>query len=82
MRTTVKTFRFPHPLADQLAREAEKRNCTVADIVREAIAVYFERLQAEAMILALEQRLTGRIDAQTQHIDAGLQKILALAVSE
>lgn len=79
MRTAVKTFRFPHQLSDQLAREAEKRNCTSADIVRDALSEFFERRQAEAMILQLEQRIGARLDSQTQQIYAILQKILALA---
>lgn len=80
MRTTVKSIRLPHSLADQIAREAEKRNCTLADVTRDALSEYFERRQAEAMLLGLEQRINTRIDAQTRHLDDGLKKILSLAV--
>jgi hypothetical protein len=79
MRTAVKTIRFTHPIADLLSKEAEKRNVTVSDIVREAISDHFEHRQAEALILALEMRIAAKIDSNTQFINSGIQKILSLA---
>jgi hypothetical protein len=75
----VRTFRFNHAIVDQIGREAERQKTTGADIVRLALAQYFEHRQTEATLLGLEQRLTARLDAQGQHLSAGLQKILSLA---
>jgi hypothetical protein len=79
MRTTVRTIRFTHSLADQITREAERQKTTAADIVRTALSEYFEHRQTEAAMLGLEQRLVARLDAHGQHLSAGLQKILSLA---
>ena len=47
--------------------------------VRKALAEYFDNRQKEAALLALEARLTARLDAHSQHLSTGLQKILSLA---
>lgn len=79
MRTTVKTYRLTHAIADQLDREAERQRTTSADIVRTAIAQYFENQQQAAVTLSSEARILAHMDAQTKHISAGLAKILSLA---
>lgn len=80
MRTAVKSFRLTHPVCELLEREAEKKNTTTTDIVRIAVAEYFDHRQTEAALLALEQRLAQRLDAQHHTLHAGLEKILSLAV--
>lgn len=80
MRTAVKSIRLTHPVCDQLQREAERNRTTTTDIVRIAVAEYFDRRQTEAALLALEQRLAQRLDAQHNTLHAGLEKILSLAV--
>jgi hypothetical protein len=77
--SAVRTFRFSHALVEQLAREAERQKSTAADIVRTALAQYFDNRQTEAALLGLENRLISRLDAHGQHLSAGLQKILSLA---
>lgn len=80
MRTVVRTFRLTQTVSDQLAREAERGRTTSADVVRTAIAEYFEHWQTEAALLALEQRLNQRLDVQNKTLNTGLEKILSLAV--
>ena len=80
MRTAVKSIRLTHPVCDQLEREAERKRTTTTDIVRIAVAEYFDHRQTEAALLALEQRLAQRLDAQHHTLHAGLEKILSLAV--
>ncbi len=80
MRTAVKSFRLTHPICEQLEREAERKHTTTTDIIRIAVAEYFDCRQNEAALLALEQRLAKRLDAQHHTLHAGLEKILSLAV--
>jgi hypothetical protein len=80
MRTAVRTFRLTHPVIDLLAKDAERRQVNQADIVREALAKYFEGRQLEAALLGIEQRLAQRLDMQQQTLHQGLDKILSLAV--
>lgn len=79
MGTKIQSLRLTYAVADQLAREAERERTTVADIMRVAIAQYFDRRQHEAALLGLEHRLASRLDAHTHHISSGLAKILAMA---
>jgi predicted transcriptional regulator len=82
MATETKTFRLSKSVCDQLAREAEKRNATAADVVRLAIADFFQRKQLEGNLLALEQRIIARIDANSLALADGIKEILDLASSE
>lgn len=82
MRTAVRTFRLAHPVCDQIDREAERRRTTSADVVRLAIAEYFERKQVESALLAMERRLAERIDINAKHLADGIMEILNLATPE
>ena len=79
MRTTIKTLRLTHPMLDQLAREAEKRNTNSADIVRIAIAEYFQRKHVESAFLAAEQRITACVVENARALASGIEEILDLA---
>jgi hypothetical protein len=79
MRTTTRNIRLTHTLLDLIDKEAERRKCGQADIIREALARYFEGRQIEAAMLGLEQRLGHRLDLQNQRLTDGLQKIMSLA---
>lgn len=79
MSTTTRTYRLAKNICDLLAQEAEKRRTSEAEIVRRCISQYFESAQTETALLSLEQRLTARLDAHTQHLSTGLQQILSLA---
>ncbi len=79
MRTAVCTYRLTHGTVDQLAKEAERRRSTSVDIVRIAIAEYFQHRQMEAALLGLEQRMINRFDAHNRQLSAALEKIFALA---
>jgi len=57
MRTTTRNIRLTHVMIDQIDREAERRKCGQADIIREALVKYFEGRQVEAALLGIEQRL-------------------------
>ena len=80
MNTTVRTFRLTYATCDLLAKEAERRHSTQADIAREALSFYFDHRKLETALLGIEQRLTQRLDAQQQTLHHGLEKILSLAV--
>lgn len=43
--THRRTIRLPEPLARELAAEAERRGVSVDDVIREALALYLERLR-------------------------------------
>lgn len=79
MRTTTRNIRLTYTMIDQIDREAERRKCSQVDIIREALAKYFEGRQLEAVLLGMEQRINHRLEAQNQCLNNGLQKILALA---
>ena len=79
MRTAPRTIRFTHPVIDRLDREAKAKNCTSSDIVRLAIAQYFDAQQTESALRALEARLIERIDAHGNHLHAAIGQILELA---
>lgn len=79
MLTKIQSLRLTPSIADQLAREAERQRTTVTDIMRLAITEYLGHRQAESALLSLEQRLTTRLDAHTQHLASGLAKILSMA---
>jgi len=80
MRTTTRNIRLTHAILDLIDKEAERRKCGQADIIREALARYFEGRQVEAALLGIEQRLAQRLDTQQQTLHHGLEKILSLAV--
>jgi hypothetical protein len=82
MTTETKTYRLSKSTCAQLEREAEKRNTTSAEIVRLAIADYFQRKQFEGNLLAMEQRILARVDANAQALADGIKEILDLAAPE
>lgn len=82
MTTETKTYRLSKSTCAQLEREAEKRNTTAAEIVRLAIADYFQRKQFEGNLLAMEQRIVARVDANARALADGIKEILDLAAPE
>lgn len=79
MSTTARTYRLPNPVCTLLAAEAEKQKTSEAEIVRRAIAQYFETSQAEAALTALEHRVLTHVDSRTQHLAVMMQHIISLA---
>lgn len=80
MRTTTRNIRLTYATLDLIDKEAARCKCNQADVIREALAKYFEGRQLEAMLLGSEQRISQRIDQQSQRLTDGLQQILTLAV--
>lgn len=80
MGTTVaKTYRLPTGLYSLISQEAETLKTTEADVVRQALRQYFSRRQEENALLALEARLSDKIDMNTQRVAAMLREIISLA---
>ena len=82
MRTAVRTFRLTHPVCELIDKEAERRRTTSADVVRLAISEFFQRKQVESALLAIEQRITARVDLNAQMLADGIKEILDLASPE
>lgn len=82
MRTAVRTFRLTHPVCDQIDKEAERRKTTSADVVRLAISEFFQRKQVESALLAVEQRITARVDLNARMLADGIREVLDLATPE
>lgn len=76
MRTAVRSIRLTHPLAEQIDKEAERRNTSSAEIVRVALSDFFQRKQVEAAFLSVEQRLRERIDLNANYLAEGIKEIL------
>lgn len=77
--TIAKTYRFSTGLYTLITTEAEKLKTTEADVVRLALRSYFDEKQKQDLLLALEGRLSARVDAQAQRLTMLVQQIISLA---
>lgn len=82
MTTETKTIRLSRQMVAQINVESEKRNCSAADVIRLAIADYFHRKQLESSLLAIEQRITARVDQNSAALADGIKEILDLATPQ
>lgn len=75
MRTTVCTVRLTHPVMDQVVREAEHRNSSQSEVIRQALEQYFARQSIEGSLMELEQRIGGRLESHEKLLLENLSRI-------
>ena len=75
----TKTIRINENICDFIDKEAEAKNISAADVIRNALADYFLAKQFQASLLAMEQRIVQRIESNSHALAEGIQEILDLA---
>lgn len=78
----TKTVRLNKNICDFVDREAEAKNISSAEVIRNALSDYFLSKQFQSSLLAMEQRIIQKVDTNSRALADGIGEILDLASPE